>query len=323
MWQALVSTAHRLLRDVPRALLRERVPQGPRPVATRPRPEYRTLERVVLTDGVGRTLFDEYAAHRAEARGEEEIGWVLLGLRERTEAVVLATLPAGTQRDASATHVLFNSAAQVIGGLIARQQERRLGMLGVVHTHPGSLRHPSEGDYRGDSDWLHGLVSRLYLRGEEGIFGIGTADGHHKGTVFAEQPHPHVQCLGDLRLSWYALRHGDLSYRPLPVGLTIGPDLARPLHDVWLAIEAHAERLERLFRQQAGVTFGVIAEDNGRWLAVNVPVAEPGTVIRVLLKPKEARYFLVRNGELLAVDCLEDRVDRGVYLLLAELAAQG
>jgi proteasome lid subunit RPN8/RPN11 len=322
MWQALVSTARRVLSDFPRTLLRERAPQGPRPALAREAPEYRTLERVVLTDGVGRTLFEEYAAHRAEARGDEEIGWVLLGLRERTEAVVLATLPAGTQRDASATHVLFNSAAQVIGSLIARRQERRLRVLGVVHTHPGSLRHPSEGDYRGDSEWLDGLVSRRYLRGEEGIFGIGTADGGARGTMFAEQPHPHVQCLGELRLSWYALRHGDPTYRPLAVGLTIGPDLARPLHEIWVAIEAHAERLERLYRQQAGVTFGVVAGESGSWLAVDVPVAEPGTGIRVLLKPKEARYFLVRNGELLAVDCLEDRVDRGVYLLLAELAGQ-
>jgi hypothetical protein len=99
--------------------------------------------------------------------------------------------------------------------------------------------------------------------------------------------------------------------------------LARPLHEVWVAIETHAERLERLYRQQTGVTFGVVPDENGPWLAVNVPVAEPAAAIRVLLKPKEAHYFLVRNGELLAVDCLEERVDRGVYLLLAELAAQG
>jgi hypothetical protein len=317
MWQALVSTAHRLLGDFPRTLLRQRAPQGPRPAAVRPTPEYRALERVVLTDGVGRTLFEEYASHRAEARGEEETGWLLLGLRERSQAVVLATLPAGAERDASVTHVQFNSVGQALGSRIVRQADRRLTMLGVVHTHPGSLRHPSEGDYRGDSDWVQ------YLRGKEGIFAIGTADARGPGgSVFAEQPHPHVQCLGDLRLSWYALRHGDPTYRPLPVGLTIGPDLARPLHEVWEAIEAHAERLERLYRQQAGVTFGVVAEGGGSWLAVNVPVAEPGTVIRALLRPKEARYFLVRHGELLAVDCLEDRVDRGVYLLLAELAAQ-
>jgi proteasome lid subunit RPN8/RPN11 len=317
MWQALVSTARRLLSDFPRTLLRERPPQGPRAAAARPATEYRTLERVVLTDGVGRTLFEEYAAHRAEARGEEETGWLLLGRRERDHAVVLATLPAGAERDASVTHVQFNSVGQALASRIVRQADRQLALVGVVHTHPGSLRHPSEGDYRGDSDWVQ------YLRGKEGIFAIGTADGRGPGSsVFAEQPHPHVQCLGDLRLSWYALRHGDPAYRPLPVGLTIGPDLARPLHEIWVAIEAHAERLERLYRQQAGVTFGVVAGDSGPWLAVNVPVAEPATVIRVLLKPKEARYFLVRNGELLAVDCLEDRVDRGVYLLLAELAAQ-
>jgi proteasome lid subunit RPN8/RPN11 len=318
MWQALFGTARRLLTDIPRTLLRERFPPTPPRPPGRPAPvEYHPLERVVLTDGVGRTLFEEYAAHRAEACGEEETGWVLLGLRERSEAVVLATLPAGTQRDASATHVRFNSAGQVVGSLIVRQQHRRLTMLGVVHTHPGSLRHPSDGDYQGDSDWVQNL------RGKEGIFAIGTADAHNqRGPLIAEQPHPHVHCLGDLRLSWYALRQGDPGYRPLPVGVTLGPDLARPLHEVWVAIEAHAERLERLYRQQAGVTFGVVSEEHGPWLAVNVPVAEPATVIRVLLKPKEVEYFLVRNGELLAVDCLEDRVDRGVYLLLAELAAQ-
>jgi len=324
MWQALVSTARRLLNDVPRTLLRERLPPGlPRPPGRQRPPEYHALERVVLTDGVGRTLFEEYAAHRAGAAGEAETGWVLLGLREPREAVVLATLPAGTQSDASATHVQFNSAGQVIGSLIVRQQERRLRMLGVVHTHPGSLRHPSEGDYRGDRDWIEQLVARRYLRGEEGIFGIGTADATGKGKLFADQPAVHVQCLGELRFSWYSLRHGDAAYRPLAVGVTIGPDLARPLHEVWEAIEVHAERLERLYRQQTGVTFGVVPEESGPWLAVNVPVAGTAAVIRVLLRPKEARYFLVRNGEMLAVDCLEDRVDRGVYLLLAELAAQG
>jgi len=28
------------------------------------------LQRVLLTDGVGRTLFEEYASHRSEVRGE-------------------------------------------------------------------------------------------------------------------------------------------------------------------------------------------------------------------------------------------------------------
>ena len=40
------------------------------------------LERVLLTDGVGRTLFEEFSLHRSEAHGEEETGWLLLGIRE-------------------------------------------------------------------------------------------------------------------------------------------------------------------------------------------------------------------------------------------------
>jgi hypothetical protein len=42
----------------------------------------------------------------------------------------------------------------------------------------------------------------------------------------------------------------------------------------------------------------------------------------VVLEEKEVRYFLWRRGELLAAHPHEDRIDRAVYLLLAELAAQ-
>jgi len=42
------------------------------------------LPRAVhLDDEVARTLFEEYAAHRKGARGEEETGWFLLGRRGR------------------------------------------------------------------------------------------------------------------------------------------------------------------------------------------------------------------------------------------------
>src|SRR5262249_44661109 len=157
------------------------------------------LEHVLLTDGVGRTLFEEYANHRSASRGEEETGWVLLGLREPTRAVVLATLPAGAEYEASTAHVRFNSTGQAVASRIVRQADRRLSIVGVVHTHPGSLRHPSDGDYRGDVQWVR------HLRGGEGIFGIGTADGPTvaPGAAFAQQPRPHVQCLGELRFSWY------------------------------------------------------------------------------------------------------------------------
>jgi hypothetical protein len=279
---------------------------------------YAPLQRMVLTDGVGRTLFEGYASHRAGAHGEDETGWVLLGLRETSEAVVLATLPAGTQSDASVAHVRFNSNAQALASRIVRQTDRRLTPLGVVHTHPGSLRHPSDADLRGDAQWVR------HLRGQEGVFGIGTADGLiGDPALFAYQPRPHVQCLGELRFSWYALRHGEPAYRPLPVELTIGPDLARGLHTVWEIIEAHADRLERLYCQQAGMRFEVVTDGvEGPGLVLTMPLAGNGESVRVILRRKSVHYFLQRDGEILEVDHRDDYVDRGVYLLLAELAAR-
>lgn len=317
MWRELVSSAGRWLSDLNWALTRGSVQATTEPAAKPSPRKYQPLRRVVLTDGVGHTLFEEYAAHRETARGEEETGWVLLGLREEAEAVVLATLPAGAHRDASVGHVQFNSVGQVLGSRIARQADRRLTILGIVHTHPGSLRHPSDADYRGDSVWVR------QLRGGQGIFGIGTADGASpEGTLLARHPRPHVQCLGKLSFSWYGLGSGDRSYHPLPVELTLGPDLARPLHLIWDIIEVHAERLDRLSRQQVGVRFDVVEGVNGPALSVVVPLAEPGDAVRVLLEGKEVRYYVLRSGELLQADPAEDRVDQGVYLLLAELASQ-
>jgi len=317
MLQVLVGTATRWLNDLQRSWHHPRSSLHAATTATSAPVSYAPLERVVLTDGVGRTLFEEFAGHRAEARGEEETGWVLLGQREAREAVVLATLPAGALRDASVAHVRFNSNAQALASRIVRQSNRRLSMLGVVHTHPGSLRHPSDGDLRGDGQWVGNL------RGQEGVFGIGTADGPEAaGEVFAYQPRPNVQCLSGLRFSWYSLRQGDSAYRPLPVELTIGPDLARPLHDMWNVLEFHAERIERLYRQQTAMRFEVVSDKWGPGLLLTLPLADPGDVLQVLVRSKEVRYYLVRRGEVLEVRPHEDRVDRGVYLLLAELAAR-
>lgn len=291
------------------ALPTERVPEA-RPAAT-----YRPLQRIVLTDGVNRTLFDEYAAHRKEEQGDKETGWVLLGLRHEDEVTVLATLPAGARSEASVTHVRFNAAAQVLGSRIIRQADRRLSTVGIVHTHPGSLRHPSDGDYQGDSQWVQ------RLRGQEGVFGIGTAGAAWNEPVsYAHQPRPNVQCLDEMLLSWYALRRGDVAYRPVPVALTLGPDLARPLHGVWHEIEEHALELERLFRQQRGIGFEVLQSPEKPGLIIKVPVAEPEGAIQVVIKDEICRYYVVRDGEVLQADCDEKRVDHGVYLLLAELA---
>lgn len=315
-FQALVERASRLLNDLRRPRRRPPAAQAQAAAAARA-VNYGPLQRVLVTDGVGRTLFEEYAAHRGEARGDEETGWVLLGLREANEAVALATLPAGAEREASVAHVRFNSTGQALGSRVVRQSDKRLTILGVVHTHPGSLRHPSDGDLRGDREWIKNL------RGGEGVFGIGTADGISAGpTDFAFQPRPNVQCMAGLRFSWYALGSQDNDYRPLPAELTIGPDLARPLHPLWSTLEAHARRIDRLYRQLAGVRFEVINDDWGPALVVTVPLAAAGEAVRVVVRRKEVRYYLVRGEEVFEVQHRDDCVDRGVFLLLAELAAR-
>ncbi|HEV3204126.1 MAG TPA: Mov34/MPN/PAD-1 family protein [Gemmataceae bacterium] len=315
MLNALVRTAGRLWSDLNRSWRRDNS-SDPVTLPTKvPSPiSYGSLRRVVLTDEVGRTLFEEYAAHRKGSRGREETGWVLLGLREAHEAVVLATLPAGRERNAGVAHVQFNSNGQAVGSRIVRQADRRLTMLGVVHTHPGSLRHPSDGDFQGDRLWVG------HLRGKEGIFGIGTADGKDSGNLmFARHVKPHVQCLGPLCFSWYALNEGDWKYRPLPCAWTLGPDLARPLHPLWATIETHAERLDRLCSQQSRARFELVDSPQGFALALHLPLAEPGQAVRVLLNGPEVRYFLIRDGEIMEAGISERCVDRGVYLLLAEL----
>jgi hypothetical protein len=80
--------------------------------------------------------------------------------------------------------------------------------------------------------------------------------------------------------------------------------------------------LDRLCRQQAGLQFEVTDGKLGPALAVRIPLAVPGNAIRVLLEEKEVRYFLVRNEDTFGVDPPDPRIDRAVYLLLAELAAQ-
>jgi proteasome lid subunit RPN8/RPN11 len=285
--------------------------------ATSP-PQYKRLVRVVLTDDVSRTLFDEYAAHRQSERGAEETGWVLLGTRDETEAVVLATLPAGAERDAGREHVRFNSAAQALASRIVRQADRRLTLLGVVHTHPGSLRHPSRGDLEGDRQWVP------QLRGGEGVFGIGTTDAgeESQSEMVAVHLKPNTQCLGPMRFSWYTLAAEEKRYHRVPVELTLGPDLAKPLRPVWSEIEQHADRLDRLARQQTKVRFDITAGRTKEALAVAVGLADGGT-IRVLIEGKEARYFHEANGEVSQIELPDTPPDQGIYLLLAELARRG
>jgi proteasome lid subunit RPN8/RPN11 len=312
MLRGLLLTACRWLQDLSQALARERVPAPELFAPSAPR-SYHKLERVVLAEGVVNALFEDFAEHRAKPRGDEEIGCVLLGLREEKEIVVLATLPAGADRQAGVAHVLFNRTAQAVGAKIVRQDHRRLAMVGVVHTHPGSLRHPSEGDFQGDSLW----VGRL--RGGEGVFGIGTADGQPANGKPIACP-SHMQALHELCFSWYALGAGDKRYRRLPVHTVPGPDLARPLHAVWETIELHADALDGLCQQLARVVFEVLGEE--RSLMIRFPLADTRDGLRILLRRDEAQFFLDRDGELISIDPEEPELDRAVYLVLAELARQ-
>jgi hypothetical protein len=254
-----------------------------------------SLCQVVFTDEVSRTLFAEYRAHRLGERGQMETGWVLLGQRQGEEAIVLAVLPAGRNADAGAGHVQFNASLQAVAARILRQEDRRLTVVGIVHTHPGSLRHPSAQDLEGDMSWVK------HLKGAAGVFGIGTTDGDSHGT-YATQPRSNVQCWGRLRLSWYALGDGDHAYRPLPYRMTLGPDLARPLHQLWPVLESNAERLDRLATRQTGTRFEIVTGSDGKALIVNVPLAKADGALRVVLKGEEVKCLRVHDGEPSGVD---------------------
>jgi hypothetical protein len=101
--------------------------------------------------------------------------------------------------------------------------------------------------------------------------------------------------------------------------VTIGPDLARPLHDVWPTIEWHAERLNRLYSRLSRLRFEVVEEEKDATLHAVVPL-EKGASLRVILRGSDVEYCLVRKDQWLVSDTREPAVDRGVYLMLAELA---
>ncbi len=274
---------------------------------------YQSIQRFTVRDGVCQTLFDDFAQHRRTQRGDEEIGWVLLGRREARAIHVLATLPAGAQRESSVTHVRFNAAAQAVASRILRQQDKSLGIVGIVHTHPGSLRHPSTGDFQGDSQW----VTRL--RGQEGVFAIGTADAQGaSGQLVAAQPHR--QILGSLAFSWYALAHGDLRYRKMPLELTLGDDLAKPLHPVWPVLERHAESLDRVMQLLSRVQAEPTRHESRAGLLLRIPLPGDGSALKVLLEGDQMRYYVESPRGLTALDPPVGPLDRSMFLILAELA---
>lgn len=277
---------------------------------------------MTLTDEVVRTLFDEYAQHRTTDRGHEETGWVLLGYRGEDEATVVATLPAGTHRDAGEAHIQFDWEVQLLASRIVRQEDRRLTLLGIVHTHPGSLRTPSGGDLRGDREWV------VNLRGREGVFGIGTHEPQSRTTsddaVVALHSVPHVLQYQHAAFHWYTLAQDDRRYQRVPVQVTIGPDLAAPLRSVWMTIEEYAGPLERLAQQFRNVRFEIGTVAGAPTLSVRLGLGGNGSAVRVLLEGKSTRFYQEdENGQATPFDLpIATRPDHGVYLLLAELAGR-
>jgi len=79
------------------------------------------IKYMLISSGVGQTLVQGYRNHLNQERGDEETGWLLMGYREKKHAVVVAAVPSGEFREASSTHVKFNSQAQVVAGRLLRQ----------------------------------------------------------------------------------------------------------------------------------------------------------------------------------------------------------
>ncbi len=240
-----------------------------------------------------------------------------MGLRRETDALVLATLPAGAGREAGEAHVRFNADAQAVASRILRQADRRLTILGIVHTHPGSLRRPSGGDFEGDRRWVP------LLRGQQGVFGIGTADAPADDLAdwVAIQPKEHVQYHQGLRFSWYALATGDADYRSLPVVLTLGPDLALPLWPLWPVIEMHAARIERLAQSLARLRFD-LPEDDETALQLSVPGPNQSR-LAARLSPDRVSYGWLNGGGWRRLDPPEPARAPGGFLLPAPTPRRG
>jgi hypothetical protein len=106
----------------------------------------------------------------------------------------------------------------------------------------------------------------------------------------------------------------------VPIRWTLGEDLAKPLHVVWDAMETHAGEIEKVLAQQTKATCGITQGAAGHQLTLSIPLAGSAGKIIVFIFKDKVQYFFEKNEQLFAVDIQEDKVDRGVYLVLAELS---
>lgn len=272
------------------------------------------FQRLVLTQGVCQTLFQEVTAHHQTDRGHEETGWLLLGFRNVSEAIGVATIPAGLSRDAAEAHVKFASDVQELAQRIIRQDLKQLRVLGVIHTHPGHLRHPSSADYRGDITWVANLF------GNEGVFGIGTVE---HGQTTESKPYEIRQ--QHLRFSWYALHVNDRNYRRISVELVPGPDVGHLVRSVWHEIEWTAPVLNPLLELIHKSRLEIIPTTTNAML--NLTIKHPSREMALLIEIErdDCRYWLLDQRQKqpqripLSPEHPNDRVDLNVLSLCLRL----
>jgi hypothetical protein len=63
--------------------------------------------------------------------------------------------------------------------------------------------------------------------------------------------------------------------------------------------------------------FEVTSDEWGPGLILTLPLAETGRSVRVVVRPKGIRYYVIHGSEVLEVAHFDEVLDRGVYLLLA------
>ena len=200
MLQGLVTSASQLLNDFRRSLLSPSAPTIAHPVARRVFPSWspatHLADRRRRPDPVRRV---RQAPHRRARRRRDRLdaAWLARGRRGHRSRHAAGRR---AERCRCGPHSLQQPGPGRRQPNCSPGRSSALTILGVVHTHPGSLRHPSEGDLKGDRIWVQ------HLRGKEGVFAIGTADAPPDGGMFASRPKPNVHCLGKLRFSWYALQ---------------------------------------------------------------------------------------------------------------------
>lgn len=267
-----------------------------------------TIEEWHCTTGVLETLDQEYQEHQQSDRGDEELGWVLLGERIASRAIVQATLPAGANRQASATHIRFNATAQAVAVRLLFAQGHRLQLLGLVHTHPGQMRQPSSGDLQGDQQWI------LQLPGQQALFGIGTVK--HSSRIDLQS------ASANHRFDWYTLSTAMQQYQAVRLTIVEGQDVATILRRVWPILETHADAIERLSHLFKKLQLGLL---NGAepGIVIKIPLPAGQDYLQVILQNRSRKWIYSRDERLYQPTINSDEpLEKAIFQFLTEWASR-